>query len=75
MSRIKPEVEAKAIDDQYVRDARMLGYPSRAAFKLHEIIAKERKAVGPLRRVLDLGAAPGGWTTVLSRVQAKHGGG
>lgn len=49
--------------DPYVRRAQMEGWRSRAAFKLMEIDDRERL----LRRgatVLDLGAAPGGWSQV-----------
>ncbi len=47
--------------DPWVRKARAQGLPSRAAFKLEEIIAR-RRLIGPGDRVLELGAAPGGWT-------------
>lgn len=49
--------------DPYVRQAQAAGWRSRAAFKLMEIDERERL----LRRgavVLDLGAAPGGWSQV-----------
>lgn len=47
--------------DPWVRKARARGLPSRAAFKLEEILARHR-LLGPGKRVLELGAAPGGWT-------------
>jgi len=52
-------------NDVYVRQARAAGYRSRAAYKLIEIDKRDRV----LRRggvVLDLGAAPGGWTQVAA---------
>jgi len=49
------------VTDPYVRKAKAQGYRSRAAFKLLEIDAKER-LLGPGARVVDLGAAPGGWS-------------
>ena len=51
--------------DPFVRMARADGYRSRAAYKLQEIAERE----GLLRkgqRVLDLGAAPGGWSQVAA---------
>ena len=53
----------RQINDPYVQEARRLGYRSRAAFKLIEIDDKYR-LLKPGQRVIDLGAAPGGWTQV-----------
>ena len=53
----------RQLNDPYVAGARAAGYRSRAAFKLIEIDDRFRL----LRRgaaVVDLGAAPGGWTQV-----------
>jgi len=50
--------------DAYYRQAKKEGYRSRAAYKLTQIAAKE-KAVRPGDRVIDAGAAPGGWSQVL----------
>lgn len=53
------------VRDPYVRDAQRSGYRSRASYKLIEL---DRKA-GLLRRgqtVVDLGAAPGGWSQVAA---------
>ena len=65
----------RQLDDPYVRRAKSEGYRSRAAYKLIEIDDKHRL----LRRgakVLDLGAAPGGWSQVAaSRVKGGKGGG
>ena len=53
----------RQLNDPYVRDAKIKGYRSRAAFKLIELDSRFhvlRKGT----RVLDLGAAPGGWSQV-----------
>jgi 23S rRNA (uridine2552-2'-O)-methyltransferase len=47
--------------DPYVQEARRLGYRSRAVFKLKEIQEKD-KILKPGQIVVDLGAAPGGWS-------------
>jgi 23S rRNA (uridine2552-2'-O)-methyltransferase len=55
----------RQLNDPYVRDAKIKGYRSRAAFKLIELDKKFhflRKGI----RVLDLGAAPGGWSQVAA---------
>ncbi|OYT65174.1 hypothetical protein B6U74_04060 [Candidatus Bathyarchaeota archaeon ex4484_205] len=49
--------------DQFYKKARELGYKSRAAFKLKEI-QRRFKIIKAGYRVLDLGAAPGGWVQV-----------
>ncbi len=54
---------ARQLNDPYVRDAKAKGYRSRAAFKLVELDRKFR-FLKKDARVLDLGAAPGGWTQV-----------
>jgi 23S rRNA (uridine2552-2'-O)-methyltransferase len=48
-------------DDQYVKKAQQAGYRSRATFKLEEIDKKD-KLIRPGMHVVDLGAAPGGWS-------------
>lgn len=57
------------VTDAYVRRAKAAGYRSRAAYKLLEIDRKDR-LLRPGMKVLDLGAAPGGWSQVAAeRVQ------
>ena len=53
------------VTDPYVRQARTQGYRSRAAFKLLELDGKE-KIFRAGQTVLDLGAAPGGWSQVAA---------
>ena len=63
----------RQLNDPYVHEAKRLGYRSRAAFKLIEIDDKYRflKVGG---RIVDLGAAPGGWSQVAAlRVKAEDG--
>jgi len=48
-------------DDPYVQQAQKDGYRSRAVYKLLEIDAKDR-ILKPAMTVVDLGAAPGGWS-------------
>jgi 23S rRNA (uridine2552-2'-O)-methyltransferase len=58
--------------DRYYRKAKEQGLPSRAAFKIDEILSKF-KLVRPGNTVLDLGAAPGGWTVQLAKAVGPAG--
>ena len=58
------------VTDPYVRKAHEQGYRSRAAYKLLEIDEKER-LLRPGMTVLDLGAAPGGWSQVAAKKGAR----
>jgi 23S rRNA (uridine2552-2'-O)-methyltransferase len=63
----------RQLNDPYVARAKREGYRSRAAYKLAEIDDKHR-IFKPGLRVLDLGAAPGGWSQVAAkRVGAGQG--
>ena len=63
----------RQLNDPYVARAKREGWRSRAAFKLLEIDDKV-KLLKPGGRVVDLGAAPGGWSQVASqRVKAEEG--
>ena len=53
--------------DRYVKRARKEGFRSRAAFKLEELDAAER-LLKPGMLVVDLGAAPGGWSQYAAKV-------
>src|SRR6185312_10414135 len=59
-------------NDPYVKRAQQEGYRSRAAYKLLEIQAKD-KLFKPGMVVVDLGAAPGGWSQVVARLVAPSG--
>lgn len=62
---------SRQLNDPYVQKAKTAGYRSRAAYKLMEIDDKF-KILKRGSRVVDLGAAPGGWTQVaLERVGPK----
>ncbi len=63
----------RQLNDPYVAAAKREGYRSRAAYKLIEIDDK-RRLLKPGGRVVDLGAAPGGWSQVAAeRVRALEG--
>ncbi len=62
----------RQLNDPYVAEARKQGYPSRAAFKLIELDEKFH-FLKPGKRIVDLGAAPGGWTKVAVE-RSKPGG-
>ncbi len=58
--------------DQYVQRARKDGYRSRASYKLLELDAKA-KLFRPGMTVVDLGAAPGGWSQVAVAAVGRRG--
>ena len=60
------------VTDPYVRRARAEGYRSRAAYKLQQIAARDR-LFRPGMTVVDLGAAPGGWTQVAAEAVGRSG--
>jgi 23S rRNA (uridine2552-2'-O)-methyltransferase len=60
------------VTDPYVKQARKQGYRSRAAFKLLELDSKER-LFRPGQTVIDLGAAPGGWSQVAAEKVKPRG--
>ena len=60
------------LSDEFVKKAQKEGYRSRAVYKLLEIV--EKKAI--IRngdKVLDLGAAPGGWSQVAAKLVGSQG--
>ena len=62
------------LNDPYVHEATKRGFRSRAAFKLLQLDEKFH-LLGPGKRVVDLGAAPGGWTQVaVDKVQTSKEG-
>jgi 23S rRNA (uridine2552-2'-O)-methyltransferase len=75
MARLKPDKRRtpssrawleRQINDPYVARAKREGYRSRAAFKLAEIDDKFH-LLKKSARVVDLGAAPGGWSEIAAR--------
>ncbi|OUR70587.1 23S rRNA methyltransferase [Marinomonas sp. 42_23_T18] len=59
-------------DDVYVKRSQQDGYRSRASYKLIEINDKD-KLLKPGMKVLDLGAAPGGWSQIAGRLIGDRG--
>ncbi|QUX90828.1 23S rRNA (uridine(2552)-2'-O)-methyltransferase RlmE [Marinomonas sp. A3A] len=59
-------------DDPYVKKSQQDGYRSRASYKLIEINDKD-KLFRPAMRVVDLGAAPGGWSQVAAKLVGDNG--
>jgi 23S rRNA (uridine2552-2'-O)-methyltransferase len=76
----EPELMAKSsrawlrehVSDAYVKRASAEGMRSRAAYKLQQIAARD-ELLRPGTTVVDLGAAPGGWTQVAARAVAPNG--
>lgn len=60
------------VTDAYVKRAKQEGWRSRAAFKLQEIIGRDRLVRAGMT-VVDLGAAPGGWSQVLAPLVGPKG--
>ena len=56
----------RQLNDPYVEEAKRRGYRSRAAFKLAEIDDKHH-LLRPGMIVVDLGAAPGGWSQIAAQ--------
>lgn len=60
----------RQLNDPYVAEARRQGYRSRAAFKIIEM-DQQLHLFKPGMLVVDLGAAPGGWSQVAAQKKAK----
>ncbi len=58
--------------DPYVRTAQAEGLRSRAAYKLEELLDRDR-LIRPGMVIVDLGAAPGGWSQVAARALGGRG--
>lgn len=58
--------------DPYVKQAKASGMRSRAAFKLEELLDRDR-LIRPGMVIVDLGAAPGGWSQVAARALDGRG--
>lgn len=74
MSRSKSSARwlQEHFDDHYVKLAQKAGYRSRAAFKLLELNDKDRLFKTGMT-VIDLGAAPGGWSQVAAQLVGGSG--
>lgn len=59
-------------DDRYVQQAQKRGLRSRAVFKLEEVQERD-KILKPGQTVVDLGAAPGGWSQLVVDIQKGTG--
>lgn len=59
-------------NDHYVQAAQKAGYRSRAVFKLLEVQEKDR-IIRPGQVIVDLGAAPGGWSQIAAPLVGKSG--
>jgi len=57
-------------DDEYVKKAQAMGYRSRSTFKLVEIQEKD-KIIRSGMNIIDLGAAPGGWSDYARKIVGK----
>ena len=65
----------RQLNDPYVAEAKKQGWRSRAAFKLIQLDEKFH-LLTPGKRIVDLGAAPGGWTQVaVAKVKPEQTGG
>jgi len=60
------------VSDEFVKRAQREGYRSRAAYKLLEIEERER-LIKPGQVIVDLGAAPGGWSQVARQLLGESG--
>jgi 23S rRNA (uridine2552-2'-O)-methyltransferase len=58
--------------DKFYRKARAMGLPSRAAFKIEEILERNR-LVTKSAKIVDLGCAPGGWLAILAKTIGPTG--
>ena len=60
------------VNDEYVKRSKRDGYRSRAAYKLLELQEKDR-FIKPGQVIVDLGAAPGGWSQVATDLVGPKG--
>ena len=65
-SKSSPKWLKEHFDDPFVKKAQAEGMRSRAAYKLEEVLQKDR-LLKPGMIVVDLGAAPGGWSQVVRK--------
>jgi 23S rRNA (uridine2552-2'-O)-methyltransferase len=72
-NRSNPQWIARHVTDPFVRRSVAEGFRSRAAYKLSEILDKDR-LLKPGMTVIDLGAAPGSWTQVVRQRMVRANG-
>ena len=74
MARTKSSTQwmQEHFDDEYVKMAKAQGYRSRAVFKLKEMNEKD-KLIKTGMNIVDLGAAPGGWSQFARELLGKEG--
>lgn len=60
------------VDDMWVKKAQQDGFRTRASYKLMELDEKDR-LIKPSMTIIDLGAAPGGWSQVAARKLQGNG--
>ncbi|MDA7441602.1 23S rRNA (uridine(2552)-2'-O)-methyltransferase RlmE [Candidatus Pseudothioglobus singularis] len=60
------------LSDEFVKKAQKEGYRSRAVYKLLEIVEK-KAIIKNGDKILDLGAAPGGWSQVAAKLVGSQG--
>ncbi len=74
MARTKSSTQwmQEHFDDEYVKMAKAQGYRSRAVFKLKEMNEKD-KLIKAGMNIVDLGAAPGGWSQFARELLGKEG--
>ena len=74
MARTKSSTQwmQEHFDDEYVKMAQVQGYRSRAVFKLKEINEKDNLIKNGMN-IVDLGAAPGGWSQLARQLMGKNG--
>ena len=71
-SRTSKQWLRRHVNDPYVQRSKKEGYRSRSAYKLTEIDERD-KVLRPGMLVVDLGAAPGGWSQVAARRVGEKG--
>ena len=68
----KDEWIKRHLSDPFVKQSQKDGYPSRAAYKLLAL-QKSQRILRPAMKVVDLGAAPGGWSMVANNIVGRKG--
>jgi 23S rRNA (uridine2552-2'-O)-methyltransferase len=63
---------SRHLSDPFVKQAQKDGYRARSAYKLIELNEKDR-LIRPGMRIMDLGAAPGGWSQVAGKLVGERG--